>query len=149
MNRAHSEGPRRAVCATHGARTSPRMWAGPRAGVAAAESERRSADRVPISIGVRHQTIGRTALAQAGEISESGMLLAQAMDSPIELPCKCWLEFSLPGSNTQIRARAEIVRQQQRGRHHVLAVRFRSIAPSHSRMICSFVNSAAATAPGG
>lgn len=106
------------------------------------QGERRNAKRVPISIGVRHQTTGGTSLAQAGEISASGILLAQPMDRFVQLPCKCWLEFSLPGSSTQIRARGEIVRQQNRGRNHLLAVRFRSIAPSHSRLIGRFVSHA-------
>ena len=100
---------------------------------------RRQTDRARLTIAVKKR-VGETAsLCQAGDISRDGMLLAKAYEGLYRDLPRCWLEFTLPGSDVTIEARAQVVRQQRHERFHLLAVRFATLAPSHRRLIERFV----------
>jgi c-di-GMP-binding flagellar brake protein YcgR len=102
--------------------------------------DRRQQSRTPISIAVKNQCVGSTTLAQAIDINVDGMLLAQNTESAIPRGTRCWLEFSLPCCGSQIRARAEVVHHARHRRYQIVGVRFRTIAPSHKRLIDQYVH---------
>jgi c-di-GMP-binding flagellar brake protein YcgR len=106
-------------------------------GVAA--PNRRVTPRVSISIAVRKRVGRREFLCQAGDISTSGIFLAEVEGEPQPLGAKCRLEFSLPGSKVMIAARGCVVRQAVNGRFYLSGVRFAAIAPSHRRLIGRYV----------
>jgi predicted metal-dependent TIM-barrel fold hydrolase len=86
-------------------------------------------------------------LCQASDISPYGIFLAHVNEDTVPIAPKCWLEFSLPGSRTLISARAELVRQFVHARFLLSAMRFAAIAPSHRRLIASYVNGPPIAAP--
>lgn len=109
--------------------------------------ERRRSQRAPIAIAVR-QRIGRqTHLCQAGNISTEGIFVAHVVEGALPSRGKCWLEFSLPGSNVLIAARGKVVRQKVHSRYLLTAIHFTSIAPSHRRMISQYVEGPPVASP--
>jgi hypothetical protein len=92
-------------------------------------------------MAVKKRVGKRIFLCQAGNISTEGMLIAKVADESPSFLEKCFLEFSLPGSKVVIGARGRVVRQNIRGRYHLMAIRFAAIAPSHRRMIQSYISS--------
>ena len=103
-------------------------------------SNRRQTPRAPISIAVKERYGGDVALCQSSDISTEGMFLARATEDNRSSGQKCWLEFTLPGSSRTIVARGEIIRQFNYSDYHLTAVRFATLAPSHRRMIESYVD---------
>lgn len=113
--------------------------------------ERRDSTRAPISIAVKQRVGPRVVLCQANDISTGGMFIASVLDPwrarRAARPGKCWLEFSLPGSDVLIAARAETVRQFVHARFLLTAVRFAAIAPSHRRLIGRYVKGPPVASP--
>lgn len=101
--------------------------------------DRRSNGRVRITLAVKQQVGERVFLCQSGNLSPGGMFLARAFDQADEPTAKCSLEFGLPGQESMVSTRALIVRQQRRGRYHLMGVRFSSLTPSHRHMISEFL----------
>jgi PilZ domain len=101
---------------------------------------RRTSERALISIAVRKKVSGNVQLCQASNISSEGIFIAHVMDEQIPLRSKCWLEFSLPGSGILISARGLVVRQFVYARFLLTAIQFSSIAPSHRRLIESYID---------
>ncbi|MCC6751707.1 MAG: PilZ domain-containing protein [Deltaproteobacteria bacterium] len=106
-----------------------------RASLALPPQERRQAERARICIAVRKRIGSRAVLCQASNISTRGMVLAQVSEGVEIEGEKCWLEFTLPGSEVLIAARGQILRSRRHERYELAAVRFTSLAPSHRRMI--------------
>lgn len=102
--------------------------------------DRRANDRVRINLAVKQLVKRELSLCQAGNVSSTGMLLARAHDSPYRGMPKCWLEFSLPGHAATIAARGQVVRQACRGRYHLMGVLFRSMPPSHRRLLRDYLS---------
>jgi len=102
---------------------------------------RRQFKRSPISIAVKESSDHYISLCQANDISTHGIFLARAEDS-VRPPLggKCWLEFSLPGSDVYIKARGTVVRHLEYNSYLLTAVAFATIAPSHQRMIREYVS---------
>jgi c-di-GMP-binding flagellar brake protein YcgR len=104
------------------------------------QNNRRHHQRALISIAVRKKVGQRVFLCQASNISTGGIFVAHVLEGAPPNPGKCWLEFSLPGSEVLIAARGTVVRQQRHTRYLLSAIRFASIAPSHRRMIQSYIH---------
>lgn len=98
-------------------------------------SERRRRPRARIAIAVRQVVGDEEFLCQAANINTQGMFLAKVHEALHPTESKCWLEFSLPGSDQLIRIKGELVWQEQHAHYHLMAVRFALIAPSHQRLI--------------
>lgn len=103
------------------------------------EQNRRQNQRAQIAVAVRRRVGRRVYLCQAANISVDGMFMAQVRDGLPALPRKCWVEFSLPGTQEVIAARGVVVRQEAHSKFLLTGVRFASIAPSHRRMIEEYV----------
>jgi len=103
-------------------------------------NNRRQTARAPISIAVKERIGSVVALSQSSDISTEGMFLARATEDHHCSGQKCWLEFNLPDSPRTIVARGEIIRQFNFDDFHLTAVRFATLAPSHRRMIQSYVD---------
>ncbi|MCK5800906.1 MAG: PilZ domain-containing protein [Deltaproteobacteria bacterium] len=102
------------------------------------EHDRRREPRAPISVAVRQRlgpTNPETHLCQAGDINTQGMFLAKVYDEHDPAPSRCWLEFTLPGSPVEVRAKADVVWQARHQHYQLMAVRFAVLAPSHRRLI--------------
>lgn len=67
------------------------------------------------------------------------MLLRKVFDEPFEREQRFWLEFSLPEAGESLAARGQLLWQALDQRYHLIAVRFRTLAPSHRREIERFV----------
>jgi|GEM_PF-5707014 len=102
--------------------------------------ERRIANRVDLKIGVCERRVGRSALCQTENISNTGILIAKVFDRLYRPACKSWLEFSLPGSDQILEVRSQVERQFRRDRYHFLAFSFQTIAPSHRRLIGDYIS---------
>lgn len=101
---------------------------------------RRNNPRALIAIAVR-QTIGQQVhLCQANDISTKGIFLASIIDELVRLKSRCLLEFNLPGSDVLIQAKGRIVRHERNGKYHLSAVEFAALAPSHRRLIESYID---------
>jgi hypothetical protein len=109
--------------------------------------ERRQSERAQIAIAVRQRIGGRTHLCQASNISTAGIFVAHVIEGALPAHGKCWLEFSLPGSNVLIAARGQVVRQKVHSRYLLAAIQFTSIAPSHRRMIGQYVEGPPVASP--
>lgn len=103
-------------------------------------NDRRISNRVPLKIGVCERRIGRSALCQAENISNTGILIAKVFDRLYRPACRSWLEFSLPGSDRVLAVRSRVERQFRRDRYHLLAFSFQTIAPSHRRQIGEYIS---------
>lgn len=106
---------------------------------APADQNRRQAPRAPITIAVKKRVGHRVDLCQASDISADGIFLAQADGQPAPAGQKCWLEFNLPGCEVPICARGRVVRGSDYRSFHLTAVQFRTLAPSHRRLIQRYV----------
>ena len=104
------------------------------------QSNRRTNERVPVSMAVKATMGRRWFLFQASDISPDGLFMAHVLDGSAPPGPKCLLEFSLPGSATVIAARGQVIRRINNGRYELAAVRFAAIAPSHRRMIREYVH---------
>ena len=102
---------------------------------------RRETQRALISIAVRKRAGSQVHLCQANNISTEGIFLAHVRDgSPAPPGNKCWVEFSLPNRpDVLIAARGVVVRQRAFARFVLSAVRFACIAPSHRRLIQTYI----------
>lgn len=103
------------------------------------QTNRRQSPRAPITMAVKERVGDCIKLCQSNDISVDGIFLASATDEDRRRGQKCWLEFSLPGSQRTIVARGEVVRQDYYRDFNLTAVRFASIAPSHQRMIQAYL----------
>jgi hypothetical protein len=103
--------------------------------------ERRRSKRSPITIGVKKLQGNRLSLCQASNICAEGIFIARVEGEPEGPGETCVLEFCLPRSDVPIRARGRVVRQRDYSRYHLSAVHFTAIAPSHRRLIRSYVES--------
>lgn len=105
------------------------------------DPERRTADRVRISMAVRQQVESRVFVCQASNMSYGGMFLARVFEHCYEQAPKCRLEFGLPGGEDResLSVPARIVRQTRRGRYHLMGVRFSSLSPVHRRMLGQYL----------
>lgn len=106
------------------------------------DDDRRSSNRVRVSVAVKQRMGDRVYVCQAGDLSSKGMLLARLDDDEFDDAKKCWLEFGLPGYSPQIAARGHVVRHHRRGKYQLMGVRFASIAPSHRRLIDNYIQCA-------
>ncbi len=107
------------------------------------KENRRQNRRVRVAMAVKESYRDRTVLSQSSDISENGIFLASATNDLVmtrEPGAKCWLEFNLPNSDVQIKARGEVIRQDQYQEYQLTAILFAALAPSHRRMIKAFVN---------
>jgi len=105
-------------------------------------SNRRETPRALISIAVRKRAGNQIHICQANNISADGIFLAHVKDGlpPTPPGNKCWVEFSLPNRpDVLIAARGVVVRQKAFARFILSAVRFACIAPSHRRLIQTYI----------
>jgi hypothetical protein len=100
-------------------------------------SDRRRRPRTPISVAVRQRYAAPNEdhLCQAGDINSHGMFLAKVYDEHQPSEPRCWLEFTLPDSEVQVQAKAEVVWEMRHQHYQLIAVRFAVLAPSHRRLI--------------
>jgi hypothetical protein len=68
--------------------------------------------------------------------------LARVYEEFLQNEQKCWLEFTLPGSDTMLEVRAQLSWQTNHEQYHLMAMRFLSIAPSHRRLIDQYAQNA-------
>lgn len=108
---------------------------------------RRTSERALISIAVRQKVGASMMLCQASNISMDGIFIAHVLEDRMPLLSKCWLEFSLPGSRVLISARGQVRRQFVHAQYLLTAIQFTSIAPSHRRLIESYIDGPPIAAP--
>lgn len=91
-------------------------------------------------MAVKHRMGEKVTLCQSSDISTEGIFLARVEQNERPPGGKCWLEFSLPGSGHTIVARGEVIRHLSYSKYDLTAIRFTTLAPSHRRMIESYVD---------
>jgi hypothetical protein len=105
------------------------------------ERNRRRSKRSLITIAVKKIHGDRLTLCQSSNISPDGIFVAGAGTVGDGPGVRCWLEFTLPGSEIEIRARGKVVWETTYdNRYHLSAIVFTAIAPSHRRLIEKYVD---------
>jgi len=92
--------------------------------------------RVPFSEKVFVYSDNRMVMAQAGDLSETGMLLHP--QAPLSVGGAAWLRFSLPGSTVELDGR--LVREAPEQDRYALAVQFNAVPAAVQKQIEDLVD---------